>query len=91
LIFGSDMITDDESSFPDPVRRITSAAAPYPKDAASPADQKRIHVSRAVRLIMKWWKFFNLRNETISLFVKMAPWTISGSERCLMAEQVLAR
>ena len=43
-MFASDMIRDDEVFCPDPVRRIISAAAPYPKDAARPADDSYFNI-----------------------------------------------
>ena len=76
---------DDESSFLDPVRRISSAAAPYPNDAARPAGEN----SQTPFNVEYEMGNINLRNETIFLFVKMGLWMISGHERFVM-QQVLA-
>lgn len=75
---------DDESSFPDPVRRIISVAAPYPNDAARPADKMSLRQNQSKNVNI------NLHSETIFLFVKMALWMISDSECFAKVEQVLA-
>lgn len=67
LMFASVIITDDGSEEPEPVLRRTSAAAPYPSDAASPNIQFMKSYNDRERKT-------DLRNEIISLCEMKEPW-----------------
>ena len=66
-MLASVIITDDGSEEPEPVLRRTSAAAPYPSDAANP--DIRFMKTPNDRL-----KKTDLRNEIIYLCGKKVPW-----------------